>query len=299
MIEPLDLVKLSGRKKDKLIHFARNIEDCPMKKLKFPMLFSLKIDGVYCLAIKHDGHVTIYSRTGEVYSSMKHIEDELAKYMHNNDIVIFEASSYATKLQSKVSGWVRDTKKQHPELHAACHTFICMDDFLGKPTIAYLDGYKILQKLLNQADHTIVLIVNQQIVESVEQALSLTKLIWESNGEGSVLRDPNGYWEGGKRDERIIKIKENITLDLEVTGVFVGKGKYAGMLGGITCRYAEGKVVEVGSGFTDKERFDFWNNQDMIIGQIVEIEAMKESDKGKLREPRFKGIRHDKNVGDY
>lgn len=295
----MDIVTLSGRKKDKLIQFSKNLEDVPVKKLKFPMLLSQKVDGVYCLALKMEGKVTIYSRTGEVYTSMKHIEDELNKYMINSNIIIFEASSYKTRKQSVVSGWARDTKEQHPELHAACHTFITLDDFVGKPTIPYAEGLKILYTLLEGHDKTKVIIIHQEYVNSLEEALKQVELIWTHCGEGAVLRNPNAYWQGGKRNEDNIKIKEKITLDLEVIGVFVGKGKYTGMLGGVTCRYADGKVVDVGSGFTDAQRSDFWNDQELIIGKIVEIEAMKESDKGKLREPRFKGIRHDKLKGDF
>lgn len=295
----IDIVKLSGRKKDKLIQFAKNLEDIPEKKLKFPMLWSQKMDGVYCLALKMDGKVTIYSRTGEVYTSMKHLEEELDKYMCPKDIIIFEAYSYATRKQSKISGWVRDTKEQHPELLGVCNTFICWDDFLGKKVIPYLEGYRILNKILNGCDKTKLVIAYQEVVNSLEEAMTKAQLIWTHGGEGIVLRNPDAYWQGGKRNEDMIKIKEKITLDLEVIGVFVGKGKYAGMLGGITCRYADDKVVEVGSGFTDSQRFDFWNDQESIIGKIVEVEAMKESDKGKLREPRFKGIRFDKTKGDF
>ena len=64
------------------------------------------------------------------------------------------------------------------------------------------------------------------------------------------------------------------------------------------CRWKNGGVIYI-SGMKDSQRHLWWSNPDEIIGKIVQVDAMSESSKGKLREPRFKGIRTDKTEGDF
>lgn len=109
--------------------------------------------------------------------------------------------------------------------------------------------------------------------------------------DGIILRDENGPWIQGARDQHVVKVKPFITRDLIVVDVEEGKGKYKGMLGNLIVEY-KGKRMGL-SGMSDAERREWWNNPATIIGQIVEVKAMSESVKGVLREPRFKGIRYD------
>lgn len=73
------------------------------------------------------------------------------------------------------------------------------------------------------------------------------------------------------------------------------------MTGALVCQFRDGKEVVVGTGLTDAQRKRWWSEffYDEVVGKIVQIDAMTESTKGVLREPRFKGIRHDKTEGDF
>jgi len=70
-------------------------------------------------------------------------------------------------------------------------------------------------------------------------------------------------------------------------------------LGSIVVDY-KGYELGVGSGFSDKDREYYWNNQDEIVGKIVEISYFEESsnDKGteSLRFPVFKAVREKDEV---
>lgn len=109
--------------------------------------------------------------------------------------------------------------------------------------------------------------------------------------DGIILRDPTGPWVTGARDQYVIKVKPTLRLDLEVIGAVEGKGKYAGSLGALIIQYKDTSFQL--SGMSDAQRAEWWEEPQRIIGKIVEVEAMSESSKGKLREPRFKGVRHD------
>jgi DNA ligase-1 len=75
-----------------------------------------------------------------------------------------------------------------------------------------------------------------------------------------------------------------------------GTGRNLGKLGALICEGEDdGKriVVNVGSGLTDKQRAEFWEAKDTLIGQVVEVRAdaatqSQDSDQvWSLRFPRF------------
>lgn len=123
------------------------------------------------------------------------------------------------------------------------------------------------------------------------------KLVEAGGYDGLILRDPYGHWRKGDRGTggEIIKIKRRLSFDLEVVGWEFGKGKHAGKMGALVVDF-KGKPLRVGTGFTDEERECGADND--FLGLIVEIAAMDYSSEGLLREPRYKGIRHDKTEPD-
>lgn len=127
--------------------------------------------------------------------------------------------------------------------------------------------------------------------------------VWSMNGEGIILKRLDAPYSAGKRNADLMKIKEEVTAELLVTGLAQGKsgGKYAGTLGTLVCRDKTGKEHNV-SGMTDAQRDEWYNapkatkaTPHPILGQVIEIKAMKRLKDGSFREPRFKAIRFDKD----
>lgn len=312
----INIVELSGRTKKNLVQLALEVAKAKPKRLVFPMLWSEKLDGNYCIALKvrerfssiEVGEVVyIYSRTGEVYTSMEHIQSELNDVMDVNTLVIFEAYIADTK-QSVISGYCRDTKDQHPELTARCHDLITLDEFIHGGTVPYDDRCVNLLRCIVGAGLKHCSFVKQVYVKSMEEAMEFTKEVWANGGEGGILCSIHGLYAGGigcpvvgtKRSEDIIKLKQSVTYDLEVIGVNRGdaKGKYSNTLGTLECRWKDGKTLPV-SGMTDVQRDMWWTNPSSIIGKIIEVKAMTDSSHGSLREARFKSVRFDKFEGDF
>ncbi|KDD18667.1 ATP-dependent DNA ligase domain protein [Bordetella bronchiseptica MBORD707] len=115
--------------------------------------------------------------------------------------------------------------------------------------------------------------------------------------DGLILRDPEAGWVSGSgTDGEIIKVKPVMSLDLRVLDVEEGKGKYAGTLGALVCQGPKGKVKV--SGMTDGEREEWWASRE-VVGKIVEVQCLGLTAAGSLREPRFKGVRYDKEKADF
>lgn len=91
------------------------------------------------------------------------------------------------------------------------------------------------------------------------------------------------------------KLKREKTIDVIVTGITDGKGKYTGQVGGLLCSVydTKGQLVEICicSGFTDAERSILSKKN---IGRICEVKYQEVLTHGRLRHPIFLRWREDK-----
>ncbi|PWM76703.1 MAG: hypothetical protein DBY32_11300 [Phascolarctobacterium sp.] len=305
-----DILKLCGRDKKHFVQLCLSADKLK-GTLKFPAYISEKLDGVYALAhCCFEGDVPavhIFSRTGEEYKSLEHLKPELWSIYEKNAtaFIIFEA--YAPGIEQPViSGWCRDTKKQHTEVKAYIHDALTHSDFLEDraPIFTYEQRLKLLSRIEWQELHWCK-IIPQYLVHTQEEVDDFAQKIWNAGGEGAIVRYADGLYAPGKRDWTMVKYKQGVSYDLEVVALQPGHGKYEGMLGALICRFKDGKTVTVGSGLTDEQR-RIWSPTPAFLGlgddimhKIVQVDAMAESKNGVLREPRFKGIRYDKLEGDF
>lgn len=104
--------------------------------------------------------------------------------------------------------------------------------------------------------------------------------------EGWVLKNYNyqEWW----------KLKKVKTIDLIITGIVEGEGKYSGMVGSLVCCTSEGYEVAAISGMTDEQRAAM-SFDDSPIGKVVEVAYQYVGAKGRLRHPRFKCFREQKD----
>ena len=114
--------------------------------------------------------------------------------------------------------------------------------------------------------------------------------------EGLMIKDVDAFYQW-KRSKALLKMKMMDTMDLVVTDIYQGTGKYQYMLGGVYCDY-KGNKLGVGSGFTDKQRHTLWKFPNLIIGKTIEVayQSISHDKTGKesVSFPIFKGIRMDK-----
>jgi DNA ligase-1 len=113
--------------------------------------------------------------------------------------------------------------------------------------------------------------------------------------EGIMIKDPEAGYEC-KRTVKWMKLKPFIEVSLTVVDTEEGTGKNVGRMGALVCEGVDdGRQirVNVGSGFSDQQREDFWSCR--ADGHIVEVraDAVTQNQDGtfSLRFPRFKSFR--------
>jgi DNA ligase-1 len=129
------------------------------------------------------------------------------------------------------------------------------------------------------------------IVKNFEEVTPIVERIWARQGEGVMLNVATGKYEI-KRSKQLLKVKFVKEMVLPVVDFIEGQGKYEDMLGAIVVEY-RGSKVGVGSGFTEAQRFEIWNNQEYYKGKLAEIDTFGESQNQagmvSLNCPIFKG----------
>lgn len=114
----------------------------------------------------------------------------------------------------------------------------------------------------------------------------------ESGYEGLVLKDGKSLYVP-RKSSAWCKVKQFETLDVDVMATIEGKGKHKGKLGALICAWSyQGSTVtfKVGTGFSDKEREEFWKNPP----SLVEVKYQEITKHGRPRFPSYVRVRDDK-----
>lgn len=298
-----DILKYVNRPADKFVQLV--LDRTKVKPAMLPkgcLMVSEKMDGVFAVAIIKDRDVYIYSRTGKPYVSLEHLKPDLWSVgtESGTDVIIFEAMAKGVA-QSVTSGWCRDTKKQHYEVDAYVHDCLTMDEFCGCiESEDYETRYECLQAVEDIFQGSSHVFLIQNYWHYCWQTIDIfANKVWAEGGEGVVIRVPEAPYQIGLRNETMIKMKRGVSFDLEVIGMEEGTNRLSGTLGTLQCRWKDGQVISVGSGLTDAQRALWWTQRGLIVGKIIQVDAMMISSKGLLREPVFKGVRDDKVKADY
>lgn len=111
--------------------------------------------------------------------------------------------------------------------------------------------------------------------------------------EGVIWKDPDAPYEFDKRSSNWVKEKnEAEEIDVVVSDFHEGEGRLNDSLGKLSVESADGTPLgAVGTGFTDAQRQEIWENRDEWEGKTIELTA--EAFQDGLRFPRFERDRSD------
>ena len=266
-------------------------------------LIEVKLDGVRVLTIVYpDGRVNQYSRNGKELVNFGHIRDQFAKTVTGlTEPVVFDGEVMSSSFQDLMKQVHRKSDVDANDAVLHLFDYIPLADFQKgiwkQKQTARSDKLRAWKDLWAEETANIK-IVGQELVDldttEGQSRFQLINALAVAGGyEGIMLKDVDAPYEC-KRSVAWLKLKPFIEVSLEVTAVEEGTGKNEGRLGALVCEGVDdGKTirVNVGSGFTDNHRIDYWAGKDSLVGAVVEVraDAVTQNQDGSysLRFPRF------------
>jgi DNA ligase-1 len=284
-----------------------------------------KLDGVRVLLSVIPGdfglNTVCYSRNGKVFDNFGHIQEQI----EHNFKYLCRAALQVDQGRFLMKGFVLDGEvigntfqelmrqaRRKENVQASDSVFNVFDII---PLSEFHNGYwstklhermNILESLRGVIDtmpnvellpH---LMVDLDTNEGKDHLMRYAKDCVNSGFEGIMIKDITAPYEC-KRNTFWMKWKPTITVDLEIVNVEEGTGRNKGRLGALVCQGVDdGKQisVNVGSGFSDSDRDNYWRDTASVIGKTAEIlcDVITQNQDGtySLRFPRFVRFRDDK-----
>jgi len=278
-----------------LAHDGANHES----KITGSKLIEVKLDGVRVITVVYpEGRVDQFSRNGKELANFPHIRQQMSQFASQlAEPYVFDGEVMSHSFQDLMKQVHR--KDNINASDAVLYLFDCLSlaefqqgvsnqaqefriDFL-RTAVAETENVKILGQELVDLDSA----------EGLARFREINASAIANGYEGIMIKDPSANYEC-KRSVSWLKQKPFIEVSLAIVDVEAGTGKNLGRLGALVCEGVDdGKHirVNVGSGFSDSDRIDFWSNRVHIMGQIVEVraDAVTQNQDGtySLRFPRF------------
>ena len=302
---------------------ATNSEGRP--EMKGTKRLEPKLDGVRALfmLIPADTGLTsiCFSRNGKVFDNFGHIERQLCdnftklirtctgidqgRSLVNG--VVFDGEVIGNTFQELMRQARRKTDVQADDSVFNIFDIIPLNEFREghwnaqlKKRIALLDAMRPVVDAMTNVELLPHIMVDLNTAAGKDQLERYAKDNVNAGFEGIMIKDMDAPYIC-KRSTDWMKWKPTITVDLQVIGLEEGTGRNVGRLGALVCAgIDDGKEisVNVGSGFSDEDRDNYWRDSRYIVGRTAEIlcDVITQNQDGtySLRFPRFIRFRDDK-----
>jgi len=276
---------------------AHTIEDT--SKVAYPVLVSVKLDGVRCLII--DG--VAMSR------SLKPIRNEYVQ------------SCIGRPEYNGLDGELIVGDVFAPDCYRVTNSGVMSKD--GRPDFKFHvfdrwdlanQEYMVRRGFLETSLHVVVVPHMQALNEA--DLLRVEQSVLERGGEGVMVRSFNGKYKQGRstmkegilgklkrftdNDYEVIGFQERMHNGNEATTNALGHTERSshkenkvgrGDLGAVICRTDTGLEFNVGTGFDDALRREIWDNQARYLGKMAKVKSFLVGVKDAPRFPVFLGFR--------
>lgn len=285
----------------------------PIDKVKLKdkeiIFITQKLNGTRCLYV--DGK--LMTRQGKIYTGLDHILSDINKFndysyskivldgelVYKNKEGLSDSESF-----QKGTGIAMSKNPDKTDLKFKVFDAITLDDFRsGRSSETY-----------GKRRNTYIKIVSDDFSDS--ENIEVLPLLYEGTDHSQIWKwldyAEENDWEGimlnldtpyeCKRTKNLIKVKKFFSCDIRCTGIEEGSGRNNGTLGALICDY-KGNKVNVGTGFSDKDRKQIWQHPEDVIDKIITVKYKEETqnkDGGiSIQFPVFEAVRFDKNEPSY
>lgn len=280
-----------------LAHDSTNHES----KVAGQKLIEVKLDGVRVITIVYpDGRVDQFSRNGKELVNFPHLKEQLSAVASGfAEPMVLDGEVMSSSFQDLMKQVHRKDNVNASDALLYLFDALPLTDFeQGQCATTQFDRSNWLKTWYNDNIDALpnFRTLAQELVDldtdtGQRRFRAINQQAIDGGYEGIMIKDPEAVYEC-KRTASWLKLKPFIEVSLTVVETEEGTGKNAGRMGALVCEGEDdGRRirVNVGSGFSDQQREDFWNSR--ADGHIVEVraDAITQNQDGtfSLRFPRF------------
>lgn len=287
-----------------------------MKKIKH-LAIELKSDGSYAASVCNDNS-TMLSRNGNplvIESLSEHLScGAFHGFALEGELVYSLEKAEREVGNGVITKIVKGTASEEEKRDALYQVWDCIDQKYyyskGEYPVSNTQRRSLLEKMIfeynkwcddNNTSARIHLIERKENV-TFEEAFEVFQNYVKDGFEGAIVKNMQEKCKDVGKPSWNIKLKRKEPADLKVVGWYKGEvgTKYENFLGGFNCESSCGIIkVNVGSGYSDEERFTLPDN----IPEVIEVEydSVTEDKKTKQKSlflPIYKRPRYDKVESD-
>ena len=230
----------------------------------------------------------LYARSGIQFDGLEHIIQEFAwdvnaEYVFDGELTLLDKGGLSDNESFRKATGIINSDRDKTGI---CYTIFDMVSTLEFESDGCLTTYAVRRKELETIAHNFSVNGYVQILPVLYMGTDQSKIpellekMVNEDKEGLIANLDVPYRR--KRHKGILKIKEFYTMDLPIIRCEEGTGRLSGTLGSFVVSFFDDEVG-IGSGFTDREREEFWGMREEIVGMLCEV--------------RYKEISSDKNTG--
>jgi len=245
---------------------------------------SEKLDG-YRALFYNDTDPQLFSRNNKDFIAPKWFMDNISKNIPKGTLL--DGELFIKRGDFDGMGIVR--KKVPVDAEWKKIKYMVFDlPLVNKP---FSERYEILKNILKGIKN--VELVEHLKIKDLNHFNELHKKWTKEGGEGSMLRDPNSYYEN-KRSHSLLKVKDYFDDEAVIEDIQFGNGKNRDVMGNLIVRWAPHSknnykgTFDVGSGFTDDQRKN-WKKL-FNPGKMITLKYFELQKSGKPRFPIFQNI---------
>lgn len=242
--------------------------------IDYPVRVEPKLDGLRCIAVKHNGEVTMFTRSGSVLETLPTIKSALEAAAWDDFVLDGECMGQDWNESASV---VMSHKKGKDDSGMIFHVFDAMhfDDWRDQTNESTLeDRIGLVTDLVNEVGSTHVVQVPGKSVDGEADLMDFYSKSMEGGYEGIMVKRLESPYVF-KRSDSVVKLKPVATHEGVIVGHYEGRrgSKREGMWGGFEILMPNGVVTRCGGGFTDKLKAEINVDPDSWIGKIAEVEG--------------------------
>lgn len=240
----------------------------------YPVRVEPKLDGLRCIAVKKNGVVTMFTRSGSLIETLPTIAAALEAGGYDDAVTDGEVMG---------SDWNESTSVVMSRKNSKDDSNMTYNVFDAMPLSAWLarhepneltDRIDFVSDIVAAVGAPCVVQVVGKTVRTEAELMSFYSSTMEKGYEGIMLKRLSAPYFF-KRTDAVLKLKPVQTFEGVVVGHYEGNrgSKREGLWGGFQVLMPNGVITKCGGGFSDKLKAEIDVNPDAWIGRILELEG--------------------------